>query len=1033
TLMMYLGIVLLGIISWFKLPQDLFPPVSYPQVTIVTTYPNAAPEEVETLITRPIEEAISTVNNLKGMRSVSREGLSLVTAEFGWNAKMDFAALGVRQKIDLIKERLPREAKEPVVKKINPFDLPILVISLRGKLPQEKLYQYGKKVLKEALSKVEGVASVAIQGGCEPEIFVDVDAAMLRARNIDVTKIGRILDETNLNYPAGTTKEGSYEYLIRTEGEFETVDEIGRTIIDVDYSEVREEPDGEKRPVGVVRLSDIAEIKKGFSETTSLSRFNGEENILISVFKQSDANTIRTVKKLREKLQSLELLKNIPVETSIVYDKSIFIQDSISNLKTEGFQGGVLAFIILLFFLQSFYASAIVMITIPVSLIATLIFMYFSGISINMMSLGGLALGVGMLIDSAIASIENTVRKNQKEGLPPKEAAVEGVSQIWASLFASTLTSVAVFLPMIFLTGIEGQLFKELAFGVCISSLVAFIVALTLVPRLTYRIHWQTSPYSFFKRCEKWVDRLGMNYEKGLHHVMAHKVRYFIVVGFLFLTAVLLIYKLPKEMIPQVDEGQFGIKVTLPPGTKLQITDKEVRKIENLLLENPDIENVSVNIGSKSSDAMEGSQMLGSHQAQLTVVLKETRSVRTNRFIDSIYQQAEKLTSAGTHLEFKMTSTGMGSSFSFKAPVSVEIQSENLEELNRQAKRVWNRLSQIPELINLQSTLSDPMPETKIKVDKERAALLGLSARDISIAAQTAIKGMIATYFKDKNGLEIPVRVRLDEKDRMHLDQIENIPIWTDRNMSVFLGDVMEFSEGVGPSEILRINQNKMVVITADVINTVILEDIREKIRNVILDLPVIEDVHIRLIEATPEEKAATFGMIFMLLLSVLLVYMIMAAQFESFLQPFIIMVTVPLGIIGVSYALALTGNSLNIVAGLGAIMLGGIVVNNGIVLIEFINECRKEDSDIGIDKVVFHSCQVRFKPILMSTVCEILALLPLAFGFGGQGSELQSPMAISVIGGLLVSTTLTLFILPCLYVSAEQFRAGIKNANRHE
>jgi len=446
TLMFFIGVSLLGVISWFKLPQDLFPPVTYPQVTIVTAYPNAAPEEIENLITKPIEESIATVSNLKRIKSTSREGVSVITAEFGWKTRMDFAALGIRQKIDLVKEKLPRESKDPVVKKINPFDLPVLIISLQGKITEDKLLQYARKVLKEDLSKVEGVASVAIQGGKEYEIYIDVDAGMLRARNIDITKISKALKECNLNYPAGTAKEKYYEYLIRTEGEFKSIEEIGSTVLDVDYDYLRDEKENvNSNTVGIIKISDIATVTKKYAQVRNISRFNGEENILISIYKQSDANTIHTVKRLREKLESITMVETLPVQVNIVYDKSTFIKNAIDGVKSAGLQGGTLAFLVLLFFLQSFSSAFIVSLTIPVSILIAFILMYFYGVTVNMMSLGGLALGIGMLVDSSIVVIESITRK-RKEKLSVKKAATEGTSQVWAAIFASTLTTIAVFL-----------------------------------------------------------------------------------------------------------------------------------------------------------------------------------------------------------------------------------------------------------------------------------------------------------------------------------------------------------------------------------------------------------------------------------------------------------------------------------------------------------------------------------------------------------------------------------------------------------
>ena len=1019
--MVFLMVSLFGVISWFKLPQDLFPPVTFPQVTIVTTYPNAAPEEVENLITKPIEESISTVGNLKKIKSVSREGISMITAEFGWNTRIDFAALGIRQKIDLVKESLPRECREPIVKKINPFDLPVLILSLRGSMPGDKLQQYAKKVLKETLFKVEGVASVAVQGGKEYEIHVDVDASMLKARNLDLTRIGKMLKDSNLNYPAGTTKESYYEYLLRTQGEFESIEEMGQMILETETLK-NKDPSQEETisRMGIIRLSDIATLKKEFAETKSISRFNGTENIMLSVYKQSDANVLNTVKKLKDALSSLEKTETQPVHIDLIYDKSVFIRDAIENVKSNGVQGGMLAFIVLLFFLQSIPASLIVALSIPVSVLITLILMYAQGVSINLMSLGGLALGVGMVVDCSTCVVENYMRKRD-EGISAEKAAIEGTDQVWTSIFASTLTSIAVFFPMVFLSGVEGQLFKELAFTVTFSLIASLGVSMTLIPRFAFLHITAISDHIFFKTCEKLVKQAENTYRSWLKKLVPNTGLVLSTVFILFVGSLYLFLLLPREMLPKVDEGQFVIKAEMPPGTRLEATDGEIRKLEKLLLENKNVKNVSVSIGSSPQEAQEGSQFLGSHQGLLTVVLQKEREVRTEAFIEDFSREAKPLLSPKISLEFKISASGLASAVSVDQPVVVRIQSEDSAILNQAAKNVREYMGDINGLINIKTTRSDPSPETKIIVNKEKASLLGLSAQEISLAAQTAIKGAQATEFKDDKGQEIPVIVRLDEKDRKDNTSIENITLWAGEDTLVKLGDVVTFKNGVGPSEILRMDQRKVVIISADLSRDADKEKVSEKVKSLLKSLSSqFKDAEMEYVEATAEEKNATFELFMTLALSILLVYMIMASQFESLVQPFLIMITVPLGIIGVSLSLWLTHTSLSIVSSLGMILLGGIVVNNGIILVEYFNQSIKDNSDVA--ESVIEACVVRFRPIMITTSTNLLGLLPMAIA-AGEGSELMAPMSISVLGGLFVSTALTLLAFPLLYIAVSRFQ----------
>lgn len=1017
TLMFYLGLLLLGAISWFKLPQDLFPPVSYPQVTVVTAYPNAAPEEIETLITKPIEESIATVSHLKKIRSVSREGLSIVTAEFSWQAKMDFAALGVRQKIDLIKERLPREAGEPVVKKLNPFDLPVFVLSVRGAMSEEDLLYFVKKNLKENLSKVSGVATVTVSGGREKEIYVDVDALRLRARNIDIGKITRSLKEANLNYPAGTTKESYFEYLLRTEGEFKNIDEIRNMVIEFSGNAQADEDENKAQDnlnyLGRVKLSDIADVREGYGEISNISRFNGMSNIMISVFKQSDANVIQTVENVRRALAEQRAIRSDDIVMDVVYDKSIFIKDAINGVKSSGLQGGLLAFLVLLVFLQSWVAAFIVAVSIPVSVLVVFILMYFQNFSINMMSLGGLALGTGMLVDNAIVVMENIVRHFTHDKQKPDVAAIDGAGQVGTAIFASTLTTIAVFLPLVFLSGVQGQLFKDLAYTVTFALLASLLVALSLIPRLAYKRLGGMQGSMMLDRFGKIINHAEHAYAIALAGFLKRKTFYLAAVGIFLGISLWIATWLPVELIPKIDEGQFGIRLNMPPGTQIAVTDKEAQKIESHLLGQKNVQNVSLNIGSRSQDASEGSQVLGSHQAYFTVVLKKDRSEKTDAFIRQLYQALTQYLVPEARMEIEMTSSGLGGAFAAKSPVTINVHSDDLESLEKTSREVSAYLQNLEGVVNVKSSRAGRSPETRIQINKERAALMRLSAQDISLSAQTAIKGTIATYYKNKDGQEIPVNVRLRQSDRSNMEQIKRIPLKGGNEQPVYLGDVVTFDQGKGPSEILRVNQKKMVEITADV-TTMSVNEVARHIQSVFTGVRLPRNVSVEWVVESADEKESSRDMLFTFILSILLVYMIMAAQFESLKQPLYIMITVPLGLIGVIWALFLTQTPISGVALLGVVMLGGIVVNNGIVLVEYIHQTRKHTS--VLEKAVREACLIRFRPIVMTTLTTLLGLLPLAIGLG-EGSELRSPMAISVIGGLLVSTLLTLFVLPAIYI----------------
>ncbi|EKD27255.1 MAG: hypothetical protein ACD_79C00782G0003 [uncultured bacterium] len=1013
TLMFFVAAGILGFISWNKLPQDLFPAISYPQVTIITTYQNAAPEEVSTLITHPIEEGISTVSNLKKIKSVSREGLSLITAEFDWKTNMDFAALRVRQKIDLIKDKLPREAKEPIVKKINPFEMPVMILSVQGDVPEDKLLSYSKKFLKENISKIEGVASVALQGGREKEIVVDIDAGMLKARNMNINSISKALKESNLNYPAGTAKEPFYEYIIRTQGEFKTVDEIGETILNVEINSAKPiDESTDNLTAGITKLNDIANISQTYSEKQNISRFNGKNNILISIYKQSDANTLQTAKRIKNSLKFLEKTDSISIELQIVYDKSEFIQNAIEGVNSAGLQGAFLAFFVLLFFLQSLSSATIVALSIPISVLITFICMYFKGITINIMSLGGLALGIGMLVDNSIVVIENITRLKQTKH-DSITASIEGTEQVWAAILSSTLTSIAVFLPLVFLSGIAGQIFTDLAFTVTFSNLAALFVSLTLIPRFTSVSKLTTNKNSIFKYFENTIRKVEDSYIELLKKFINKRNQYIFYVIILFFVSLIIFFFIPKEILPKVDEGQFGIKLKMPTGTPIELTDKESRKIENILLNDNNVKKISLNIGTNANDIQDGAQLLGSHQADITVVLEQKRLLTTEKLINIISNKIDKSISSQASIEYQLSSSGLSNAFSEEFPIVINITSLNALKLNNTAKIFFEYLKEVKGLSHIKSNRSDPNPETKILINKEKASILGLSSKDISMLAQTAIKGTIATQFKEKDGSEIPVRVRLDKKYCRDIYQIENIPVVINENNSTLLGDIITLQKGVGPSEILSVEQRKNISITANLDAGFSKDQMRDILLKKIALFQKDASVSIELEDITKEKKETFYELIFTLLLSFLLIYMIMAAQFESFLQPLLIMVTVPLGLIGVTLALILTGTSLNVVSTIGIVLFAGIAVSNGIVMIEYLNQYSHNTSNLL--NHIFEACKIRFRPIMLTTLSTLLGLLPLTLGFE-EGSELRSPMAITVLGGLLLSTILTLFVLPSLY-----------------
>ncbi|MFH1854748.1 MAG: efflux RND transporter permease subunit [Candidatus Omnitrophota bacterium] len=1028
--MFFLGALVLGFISLTRLPRELFPSITYPQLTVITTYENAAPEEVETLITKIIEEAVGTVSNLKRISSISKEGVSIVSTEFGWGTNMDFASLGIREKIDLVQERLPLGSSDPIVMKFNPFDLPVMTLSITGNKSPSELLRLSRKFIKDEIEKVEGVASCNISGGVEREILVSVDEGRLRASNISITSIVDALSSSNLNYPAGTIEEHFYEYLIRTMGEFKIVPEIRKTVVGKDepIEEARLRKPGwpEPEPDSIPRLiylKDIAEIKDTFQERTSISRYNGEENISIAVQKQAGVNTLLVAQKVRARLG--EIGRDLPkgMDVKIVYDQSIFIKQSIRGVMDAAVQGGILAFLVLFIFLRNIKASLIVAVSMPISIMVAFSLMYFNGITLNMLSLGGLALGIGMLVDNAIVVIEN-IYNNFSENRNIKEASISGASEMSGAIFSSTLTTVAVFLPMVFVVGVAGQLFKELAFTVTFSLLASLIMALSLIPRLTAiggraigKI--QDIPKSNF------TLGLGPLYSKLIPRILRHRVIFLIAVMILLLSSSGVFMLLDREFMPRVDQREFIIKVNMPSGTKLAVTDRVTAKIEKVLFNTKAVEGAAVNIGSsKKKDYAQDVETIGSNQAQILVALKKGgKEKATSNVIDTLKDRLDKTDLEDAEIEYVLQESVFKTALQGSAPVVIEIKGKDLNKIEELAGYVKGGLSHIKGIYGIRTSLTKPSPETKVNVLKDKAALYNLSTSVIAQAAHTAIKGTVATKFKEE-GREIDVRVRLRKEGRSRFSSLRNILVHSPLGIEVPLSEIAYITQGVGPSEIKRLDQQRVVLVTANIADRAldkVITDIglllnrieKEEAGRPIGLKDTEKDVNMAISGENQQMKESFKSLRFALLLSILLVYMIMAAQFESLWQPFVIMFAVPLSLTGVFVALFITHTPISVVVMLGLIMLGGIVVNTGIILIDSINRLREKG--VELIEAVIEAGKIRLRPILMTTMTTLLGLLPLAMGMA-EGSKLQSPMAITVMGGLLASTILMLFVVPCVY-----------------
>ncbi|HRK62010.1 MAG TPA: efflux RND transporter permease subunit [Candidatus Omnitrophota bacterium] len=1041
------ALILVGIISVFSLPQEYFPKIQFPQITIVTDYSNAAPEEIETLITRPIEETIGSVPGIKRIESVSREGRSTITASFNWGQNIDFAALGIREKIDLIKERLPKEADDPIVLKFDPLATPIMLISVTGpKLDPVRLKHLTEKMMKDRLEKVEGVASVSISGGVNREILVNIDHARLEANHLSLMEVTSSLDEANVSYPAGSIKKGLYEYLIRTVGEFKTVQDIATTVVGTDIVQsikreedsfvekgedgprdtierLREELDKGSLEKRLIFVRDIGEVIDGLSETTSYSRYNGKDNIQLSIQKQSNANTIKVVEKIKKELGGIDKdLKARGIEFKVIYDHSVFIRQTLEDLTHAAIEAAVLVLIILLIFLKDWASSLVAVINIPLSILGVFFMMtltkylpFMGEVTINIMSLGGLSLAIGLIVDTSVVVIENIFRKRQ-EGMDAEQAAVEGANEITWPVIGSNLTTIVVFFPLIvFVPGIPGQMFKDLSWAIVFSQIISMILPLTLITMLCVYLKVKTHEY-------KPISLTG-NLDR---HILSmrdpHRQNHFMIKMLLGATAfmvfsLLIVPTLDREVLPKVDRGQFQVKIDMPMGTRLDVTDQVSKQIEEVIAVEPDVENIAVAVGSEKSGRGEVKvESLRASQAQILVTLKKKHKRSTDQVVDSVRKKMEplRLDKKSARVEFIRQESEFAVAQGGVKPIVIEIKGYNLQELERFADSLRKKLLDIPGVTHLQDDRGEKSPETKLDINKRRAALYGISAMDISLTAKTAIEGAVATQFREE-GREIDVRVRLRDQDRDRMENIENLLLYSKvLDQQIPLKELASIERGMGPSEIRRIDQERTITILGEIESGFrdkdVLEDVQKMLAGLDSEKDIPADTAVALSGKLKEIRESFGGTMFAFILAIVLVYMVMASQFESILQPFLIMFTIPFSFCGALFALKISGGTLNVISLLGFVLLGGVVVNNGIVLIEYMNQRRQEGEELV--SAVWSATRIRTRPVLMTAIANIVSMVPVIFG-----SDILRPMAVTVMGGMFSSTVLTLVLLPCLYI----------------
>jgi HAE1 family hydrophobic/amphiphilic exporter-1 len=1072
------AITLLGFISLSRLKVNLLPDLSYPTLTIRTELTGAAPTEIENLISRPIEEAAGVVRNVRSVRSVSRSGQSDVIIEFTWGTDMDFAGIEVRERLDLL--WLPTEASRPLLLRFDPSSEPVMRVAFVDETAKagshedrlKFLRRFADDRIKPEIESVEGSAAVKVSGGFEDEVQVYVDQQRLAQLKLSIEQVAKRIGAENVNLSGGRLEQGTQRFLVRTVNEFDTLDDMANAVI----ANVDGQP---------VYLKDVARVERGYKDRTAITRLNGAECIELAIYKEGDANTVQLAHGITDKLTALE--KTLPGGTKLVpvYDQSKFIASAVSDVKDAAILGGILSVLVLYFFLRDAWATIVTGIVIPVTVVGIFVMMYAFDLTLNVMSLGGIALSVGMLIDNSVVILEAIARRKEA-GQSTLDAARDGTSEVATAVTASTLTSVAVFFPMVFVSGIAGQLFRDQALTVTFAQLISLVVAITLVPmltawrarlgdketalaadagepretlaalrlylralrdnfRVTYIVRvpadtrnflvtiWRAIKYglSFFvtaivrtlrivfgllgklfavilspfvwvtQVCYAFLDR---HYPPLLAWALARRAAVLLAAFGMLAATALILPSLGTELIPQLSQGEFTVKMRLPAGAPLETTDRQVQAIHDAAQDLPNLDSVYAVAGTGNrldANPVDSGENTGNLDVKLKAPIDKEGEER------AMQDMRTRLSGIpGAQYEFTRPSL-----LTLATPVEVILAGYDLDRLAIAANAVRTRMDATGAFKDVRSSIEGGHPEIQILFDQERASQLGLAVRDVADRVVSNVRGDVATRYRLQEK-KIDVLVRSVDTRAASIDEVRNLIVNPGAERPVPLSAVAEVRLATGPAEIRRANQERVAVISAAPVSGD-LGDATARAQEILAQTTLPVGI-IGSVSGQSEEMTQSFrslGLAFAL--AVFLVYLVMASQFESLLHPFVILFTIPMGLIGSIWGLYITGTTINSVALIGLIMLAGIVVNNAIVLIDAINQARER----GLPRIeaIMLAGRTRLRPILITSVSTIIGLIPMAIGIG-EGAEIRRPMAITVIAGNLVATFLTLVVIPVLY-----------------
>ncbi len=1007
-IMVILGILVLGLFSLHFLSVDLLPEITNPTISISASYSGAGPMEVENDVTKVIESGVGTISNVEKITSTSRTGSSSVQMQFVWGTNMDSAMADVRARLEMVKRRLPDSVDNVSVQKFDTNMMPIMNAAVASDQDQATLKKMVDDTIGPALERVEGVAAVSVMGGMNREVQVLVNPWKLQQYGIGINQVSQTLSSENVDVAGGSIPKGQKNYNVRGLGKYEKVEQIGDIPVQLTQG-------------GFIHIRDLAEIKDTFARQTSYTLLNGRPAVSLSIQKQSGANTTAVAEKVKQEMTRLQQELPGNIQFALAFDQSDTIKKSINDVGHTIMLGGGLAVIILLVFLRNLRTTVVIALAIPFAIIATFTLMYFNKMSLNMMSMGGLSLGVGHMVDYSIVVLESIYR-HRKSGEAPREAAKNGANEVATAVIASALTVAVVFLPMIFVSGMAGQLFKQFSLTIAFSQLAALFVSLTLIPLICSRIFGRLTDAGqgdkgyqrLFRKSEIWYSSLDEKYRGLLEWSLKKRIMVIVGAGVITLVSLLLAPLVGTELMPSQDTGQFTIDVQMPNGTVLADTGEVMNKIGNTLAAVPEMDTILTNVG-------RGQTEVGQISARL--IPKKERKRSTDQIIEELRGKISGIPGATVRIS---SSGGMSITRSFSGrPIEVTIKGDNLDQLQRLAKQSVDAISSVEGTRQVRSNMEAGRPELRIEFDRERIAQNGLTVSTVSQVLKIAGDGSVVTNVNEE-GTAVDVRLMLSPAVRESTAALESLFI-SQGGVQLPLTQLANFESGEGPNVINRTSMSRVVYIYGDYADRdlgSIQKDIQAKMSQIPLPSGYVIEYG-----GSQKDMAETFSNLGMaLLLALLLVYMVMAGQFESLLYPFCIMFSIPVSAIGVVLGLLITGRHFSMPAYIGIIMMSGIVVNNAIVLVDYINTLKKRG--LERNEAIIKAGPVRLRPILMTALATLCGLIPLAIGIG-EGSESQSPMATVVVGGLLVSTFLTLIVVPVIYTLFDDLSLKIINKYR--